>query len=125
MLICLGCLDRHSRPAPADRESCGIIDCECWCRSNDVVLGPVLDKPACDKLAAELTEFFGGPSIITGRRVADELAKPEMQRDVIGLMAATILEENRVTDWTVDYPGEPDEPEPDEPETAHAQEGRQ
>jgi hypothetical protein len=61
----------------------------------------VVGKLVCDRIAASLVEF-GYPGV-TGQQVADLLVKPEEERGIIGMMAAGMLEDNGITNWTVDY----------------------
>lgn len=64
--------------------------------SEPRVIGPTV----INKIARNLREF--GYSTVTPKEVARQLAKPEPERDIIGIFAAGILSDNGVTDWIVD-----------------------
>jgi hypothetical protein len=61
---------------------------------------PTRIGPAVISKITRNLQDFGYP--VTREEVAQELAKPESERDVIGMFAAGMLEENGVTDWIVD-----------------------
>jgi hypothetical protein len=106
ILLCAGCLAQHLRREPAGTQACNVRNCECWCMTEDLVdipvsVLPVADNLVCDKIAVNLVEF--GCHGITGQMVADQLAKPTLERNIIGTLAAGILEANGLTEWKVDY----------------------
>jgi hypothetical protein len=107
MAFCVGCLSQHLRRQPVRTQACNVRDCECWCMTQeDLVTMPVSALPAvgklvCDQIATGLVQV--GYSGITGQQVADQLARPSLERSIVGRLAAGILNANGLTEWTVSY----------------------
>lgn len=102
--ICTWCLgQQHFGPGPAGVQACETRDCECWCRSSNEKAPElrVIGKSVCNEIAGRLVAL--GYIDTTGQHVADQLAKPAGQRNIIGTIAADALKSLGVVNWRVDY----------------------
>ena len=63
--------------------------------SEPRVIGPTV----INKITRNLREF--GYPTVTPEEVARQLAKPEPERDIIGMLAAGMLRDNGVESWIV------------------------